>query len=413
MRTHSRVWGLCVATGLVGALLAGCGGSGSSSGSGGSASVRGVDGTTIKVGGLVEQASFGGADDGFKARVTRANSTHELGKYTIDYLGSTDPGQNNVDKSRSTTQSLIDRSGVYAVAPVLATGFQQSVANYATAKKVPYFGAGFTAAFCSPNRYGFSFIGCYNNAKTTYTTPVTSVATALGKSPSQLRWAVISLASPDGQTLADNYKKMISTAGGQVVYSKAVIPPGGGGDLQPFVSAVMDAKPDVVWILAGAEVLGFSSAMKAAAYTGTLANSSFYLPGTLQKVQPVAAALEGAVVATNTPVLESESPYIQQLTKDYTAIGKSASAVTFGGLFGYETADMMIQMMKKVAPNFGDLASTVGRGFSYDPPKDGSPLSWPDAFDGSTGCNTALRVSHSTYQVVAPYSCDGKKVSLR
>ena len=81
----------------------------------------------------------------------------------------------------------------------------------------------------------------------------------------------------------DNFTKLTKAEKGKVVYGKAVIPPGGGGDLQPFVSAVMDTKPDVVWPLAGTEVLGFTSAMKAAGYTGQMVNSAFYSPGLLTK----------------------------------------------------------------------------------------------------------------------------------
>src|SRR5204863_4650581 len=126
----------------------------------------------------------------------------------------------------------------------------------------------------------------------------------------------------------------------------------GGGDLQPFVSAVMDTKPDIVWVLAASEVLEFTSAMKAAGYAGQMLNSAFYLPGLLPKVASMADALEGSLVVTNTPTLEANSAYVKQLVADYEAIGKSANDVTFGGEFGYQTADVMIAMLKKVAPNF-------------------------------------------------------------
>ena len=35
---------------------------------------------------------------------------------------------------------------------------------------------------------------------------------------------------------------------------------------------------------------------------------------------------------------------------DYKAIGKDISDITFGGEYAYMTADLMISMMKKVAP---------------------------------------------------------------
>jgi ABC-type branched-subunit amino acid transport system substrate-binding protein len=376
--------------------------------------VQGVNGNKIKVGGLVENISFGGAEDGFKARINRANQKHELGKYTIDYIGSTDPGQGNVDKALSTTQSLVERDQVFALAPVLTVSFQQSAATYAASKKVPYFGGGFTNAFCSPNTYGMSFIGCAIGAKYGYTTQVESVAKAMGKSTKSLKWAIVALAQPDGQKIVQDYTKQVQATGGKVVYGKAVIPPGGGGDLQPFVSAVMDSKPDVVWILASSEVLGFTSAMKAAGYTGQLLNSAFYLPGLLPKVSSMASALEGSLVATNTPTLEANSPYVQQMVKDYEAIGKSKDAISFGGMFGYQTADVMVSMLKKVAPTFDKLVPTITKGFKYQPQAQATPLAWPGAYDVGGNCQTSLKVAAGgVYDIAAPWFCGGQKIKLK
>jgi ABC-type branched-subunit amino acid transport system substrate-binding protein len=376
--------------------------------------VQGIDGNKIKVGGLIEEVSFSGAEDGFKARINRANEDHELGKYTIDYVGSTDPGQGNTDKALSATQSLVERDQVFALAPILTVSFQQSVGTYATSKKVPYFGGGFTKAFCAPNTYGFSFIGCAIGAKYASTMQVESVATAMDVPAKGLKWAIVALAQPDGEQIVKDYSKQVKATGGKVVYGKAVIPPGGGGDLQPFVSAVMDTKPDVVWILASSEVLGFTSAMKAGGYNGQLLNSAFYLPGLLPKVSTMADALEGSLVVTNTPVLEADSPYVKKMVADYEAIGKSQGDISFGGEFGYETADSMIAMMKKVAPNFEKLVPTISKGFKYQPVKDGTPLSWPAAYDAGGNCDTTVRVaSGGVYEVAAPWKCGGKTVKLK
>lgn len=376
--------------------------------------VQGIDGTKIKVGGLVEAISFGGAEDGFKARINRANEKHELGKYSIDYIGSTDPGQGNVDKALSASQSLVERDQVFAVAPVLTVSMQQSVGTYLASKKVPYFGGGFTQAFCSPNTYGLSFIGCAIGAKYGYTTQVESVAKAMGKSTKSLKWAIVALAQPDGEQIVKDYTKQVHATGGKVVYNKAVIPPGGGGDLQPFVSAVMDTKPDVVWVLASSEVLGFTSAMKAAGYTGQMLNSAFYLPGLLPKISSMADALEGSLVATNTPTLEANSPFVKQMVTDYEAIGKDQSAISFGGEFGYQSADLMVAMLKKVAPNFDKVVPTVSKGFKYQPQAQAAPLTWPAVYEVGGNCITTVKVaSGGVYDIAAPWFCGGKKIKLK
>ena len=166
--------------------------------------VQGISGNTIKVGGIVDNLSFSGADDGFNARIQRANTKKELGKYKIQYLGSTDAAS-SPDKALSTAQSLVERDGVYALAPVISTGFQQASGTYAAGKQVPYFGAGFTNAFCKPNTYGISPLGCAVGGKYAYTTAIDGVAKALGKKASDLKWAFVGLAIPDGQNTVDNF----------------------------------------------------------------------------------------------------------------------------------------------------------------------------------------------------------------
>jgi branched-chain amino acid transport system substrate-binding protein len=374
--------------------------------------VQGISGNTIKVGGIVDALTFSGADDGFNARVTRANSSQELGKYKISYLGSTDPASSQ-DKTLATTQSLVERDQVYAVAPVITTGFQQASATYAAGKQVPYFGAGFTNAFCAPNTYGMSESGCAVGGKYGFPTAIDGIAAALGKKVSDLKWAFVGLAIPDGQKTVDTYVKLAESEKGKVVYAKAVIPQGGGGDLQPFVSAVMDTKPDVVWPLAGAEVLGFTSAMKAAGYTGTMANSAFYSPGLLTKYASIASTLDGSLIAASTPVIESNSPFVKQMVADYKAIGKAESDITFGGLYAYMTADLMVSMMKKVAPNFSTLVQTVKQGFSYKPAKDSFPLTWPAAYNQFGNCGTTVKISGQQYEIANPFTCSSNRVKLR
>jgi ABC-type branched-subunit amino acid transport system substrate-binding protein len=371
-----------------------------------------ISGTTIKVGGVVDTATFAGADDGFKARIERANTKKELGKYNIDYLGSTDAG-GSTDKTLSTVQSLVERDHVYAVAPVIATGFQQSSGTYLAGKQTPYFGAGFTSAFCKPNTYGISPLGCAVGGQYSFTTGIQGVASAMGKKPSELKWALVGLATPDGQNTVDSFSKLVKAVNGNVVYAKAVIPQGGGGDLQPFVSAVMDTKPDIVWPLAGAEVLGFSSAMNAAGYTGQMVNSAFYSPGLLTKYPSIATTLNGALVGASTPVVESGSPFVKQMVSDYKASGKSESDITFGGLYGYMTADIMVAAMKKVAPNFDKLIPTVSKGFAYKPGKDSIPQTYPASYNQGGPCATTLKIVGSVYQIATPFHCDGKKVKVR
>ena len=148
----------------------------------------------------------------------------------------------------------------------------------------------------------------------------------------------------------------------------------------------MDTKPDIVWELLGAEVLGVTSALKAAGYTGHGRELRVLLTGSVRKIPSVATTLDGSVIQASTPVIESESPQVQQMVKDYKAIGKDVADISFGGEYAWMTADLMIAMMKKVAPNFDKLVPTVSKGFAYKPPKDGVPFNWPSAYNSAGPC---------------------------
>ena len=80
-RRHLRRWLVLAATlaTVIGASLVTTTGAGAIA----PRQVQGIDGNKIKVGGLVEAISFGGAEVGFKARFNRANEEKELGKYMI------------------------------------------------------------------------------------------------------------------------------------------------------------------------------------------------------------------------------------------------------------------------------------------------------------------------------------------
>jgi ABC-type branched-subunit amino acid transport system substrate-binding protein len=404
---------------VLGLLAAACGdddaGTGSDdsepSSSDDAAPVQGIDGNTIRIAGLVDQATQQGADDGFRARIERANADGELGDYTIDYIGSSDPGA-TVDQALSQAQDYVERDEVFALAPVLTTGFDESVASFVADSGVPTWGGGFNPAYCAPNDSHFSILGCYIGPEYGYTTPMEGVATALDKEPGDLTWAIMALATPDGEQLTDDYTTLIEAIGGEVVYAEAVIPQSAGGDLQPFVSAVMDEEPDVIWLLAASQALGLTGALNAAGYDGSIVNSAFYGPGMLE-TPGLAAALEGSIVTTLTPVIESDSPVVQQMLADYEAAGLAQDSITFGGMFGWWIGDLLVSMLQEVAPNFGDVVTTVGDGFTYDMAEGGNPLVWPEAFHETVKCATVLTVEGGAYEIVAPQSCDGERIQLR
>jgi ABC-type branched-subunit amino acid transport system substrate-binding protein len=377
--------------------------SGSSSSSPTSAAVQGISGTTIKVGGLFESADFAGTQAGFVARIDRANKDHELGKYTIQLVGMSDDAQ-SASTDLSEAQNLVERQGVYAIAPIVTGGFSSTTASFLQQKGIPYFGAGFTNGFCLPYTMQVSPVGCAIGGAYVNASAVGQVAHAVGKPINQLKWAFVGENIPTG-TQADNaYADVAKLGGGQVVYNQAVVPVT-VGNLAPIVNAVEATHPDVVWIVTGSQAIAVKGAFKASGFTGALVDSDNYAPGLLKVSPAVATALNGTYVQTTTPVIEQNTALVQQMLKDYTAAGYATKDITFGGEYAYTTADNMIALLKKIAPNFGAVESTLKSGFTYTPPQGGSPISYPFMFDAPTNCGSTLKVENGAYVTVTPFGC--------
>ena len=375
--------------------------------------VQGINGTVIKVGGISQGgAVFGaaGIDLGFKARIDRANSKKELGKYTIDYIGSTEDG-GAVDKALPIAQSLVERDQVFAVAPAITLGMQQSVGTYLAGKKVPYYGIGFTPAFCVPNTYGISPAGCAAQAKYGYNTTILNADKAVGKDPKDVKWAFVALGTPDGQHTLDGWSAFVKSTGGQLVYAKAPVPLGGASDYSPIVNEVLATHPDIVWTLTGNEAFGVTAAFKNGGFTGVQGNSALYFPGLAAKFGAAASLVDGMIVQASTPVLEANYPFAKQMLADYQALGKTTDDITFGGMYAYMSADLLVATLKKVAPNFQNVVQMVSKGYKYNPDKDSFPQEWPAVYNSTGKCGAMVQLKGSTFTEVAPYNCNGQKVN--
>ena len=375
-----------------------------------SAGVQGMSGTSIKVGGIFESINFPGTQQGFQARIDRANKDHELGKYTIQLVGMQDDGQSPAT-DLTDAQNLVERQGVYAIAPLLSSGFSTTTAAFLQGKGIPYFGAGFSGGFCLPYTMGESSVGCAVGGSYSSDFAVPMMAQALGKPASQLKFAIVGEDIPQGTQTDDAYADAVKLAGGTVVYNQAAVPLT-TGNLGPIVNAVEATHPDVVWVLTGGQALAVKGAFKASGYTGALIDDASYAPGLLKESPAVAAALNGTYVLTTTPVLEQNTPFVQQMVSDYTAAGIPSKDITFGGEYAYMTADDMIALLKKIAPNFGAVGSTLKSGFSYSPATGGTPINYPFMFQAPAACGSLVKVVNGAYTTAAPFSCSTSYFSL-
>ena len=377
--------------------------------------VQGVNGDTIKVGGVFDSTTFSGTQAGFMARVDRANNSGELGKYKIDVVG-IDDDTANPTTDLTDVQNLIERQGVFAVAPVVGEGFQQASATFATSHQTPYFGAGFVPAFCAPNTWGVSESGCAIGGDYVDIEGPLQLAKALGIPVSKFRVAFAGLAIPDGATADAAYADVVKHYGGKVVYNQASIPVS-GGNLAPIVNSIEATKPNIIWPVVGAQAIGFEAAVSASGYTGAIVDSALYSPGLL-KIASVASAINHTYHIASTPVLESGSPWVKQLEKDYVASGQSASAVTFGGLYGYMTADLMIAAFKKAIAEHEltgtGIHSIMEKGFTFTSPEAGGySYKYPFMFNAPDDCASVVYVEGTVYQIKAPQVCSTKYLKVK
>jgi ABC-type branched-subunit amino acid transport system substrate-binding protein len=390
---------MVVTCSLVVVVLAGVG---VSSPPAGATTVPGIAGNVIRIGGVFDGTSFAGAQAGFMARIDRANRTHELGKYKIDVVG-IDDDTDNAQTDLSDVQNLVERDNVFALAPVISTGFDKASASVAAAHKVPYFGPGFSNSFCTPNTWGISPIGCAIGGTSVNGMAVDQVAHAVGKPVDQLRWAFVGLAIPTGTQADNDYATAVTHEGGKVVYNKAVIP-ANVGNIAPVINSIEATRPDVIWTIVGSQAIALKSAIKASGFSGAIVDNALYGPGIL-KVSAVASALEGTYVEATTPVLEENTPYVQKMVADYKASGQPVSAITFGGESAYMTADLLVAALKKANPNFSNIHSVMTKGFSYVPTVGGFPVKYPFMYSAPTDCGTTVKVVNGAFTIATPFQC--------
>jgi hypothetical protein len=141
-------------------------------------------------------------------------------------------------------------------------------------------------------------------------------------------------------------------------------------------------------------------------------DSALYAPGLLQESAAAASALEGTYVEATMPVIEQGTPYVKQMESDYEAAGMTTTDITFGGEYAYMAADDMIALLKKIAPNFGDVGSALQNGFSYSPPSGGSPINYPFMYDAPTNCGSTVKVENGKYVTVTPYACSTSYIDI-
>jgi branched-chain amino acid transport system substrate-binding protein len=371
--------------------------------------VRGVTDTEIIVGGVSQLQFYPGIDLGVEARFARENEAGGVNGRTLTLAGVQDDGS-DAAQNLSITRSLVQSDGVFAVLPVASAVFLPQSSDFLVENHVPYFGWGFSPGFCN-SEWGFGFNGCLISQDYLNTSLIDPVITASGKDASELKVAVQAGDDDAGRGGNALYQALWEAEGADVVYNEANIPVGGATtDYTPFVQAILEVEPDIVFVSTDfPSAIGLSGTLNAAGFAGMQVAFVTYNPGLLQTQPDVAAALEGQYINIQVPPQEEASPAIKQFEADLEAIGEEPF-ITLGASIGYWQADVFIQMLKAVGPELTpeSLSELVNSGeFTYEPELEGAigPMTFPDAEAQPTPCSALVQVKDGAYVSAVPFDC--------
>jgi branched-chain amino acid transport system substrate-binding protein len=390
----------------------------------GSGLTRGVTATTVKVGCYLQAASFAGADDGFKARLQRANRNHELpGGRQVDFAACQDDG-GNPQTNQQIVQKLVQQDQVFGVVGI-SSAVQASSTEFMNSNQVPFFGWGFRSGFCG-TRWGFGFNGCLVTSPSL--SPVVYQANlamgpiaVAGIRSRDARFALQAQDNDSGHTAVAMIAKVVRAIGGEVVYREAnIADPSSGVNFTPFVQAIGAARPNILLTLTNLQTAaGFTAAVSASGYAGVDMNYVGYVPGLLSSSPAQAQQLNGAVVSTQIVPQEAQTNYIKQMESDLQASGAATGKfIRFGAAIAYAEADLLVSQLKAVGATLDTRAfdRTINRGH-YTYTSDGGPgqMSFPAMHWIPADCAAALKVNGATasYQQVVPFTCYDSVVARR
>jgi len=409
LRTRVRRAGCVVALCSVAALgLAGVGSAGAQG------TVRGFDGSTITVAGYGIKSQLPLAETGAAARFKRFNATNELKGVRIKLVEFADDGQNPAN-TLSIERRLVTQEDVFAIVPNMSA---TNNANYLAQQKVPSFGGGFDATYCShepsTKLWSFSGNGCIAPGNPSFVSdyykPAYDVVSAKTgkKHPS---FAEVLNDTATGKSAVKIFAVAAQGAGFNVVSSTSSLPASDVSDYTPYVQKLLKADngnpPDAINCSVQVECLGLWNLLVASGFKGYFFSSLY--------TDILVKALKDSYVLASWGNVDQDIPALKQMKADMEAVKPgSSSNLDIGVIYGYTSADMFIQALKQVAkkgtsnitgPNVQKVASTM----TYQLKGVMGPVQYPKATVMSFPACFATSISDGTsWNQVKALACSSK-----
>jgi ABC-type branched-subunit amino acid transport system substrate-binding protein len=374
-----------------------------------------VTGSQITVEALITALDFGTSGAAAaKARFAQANATNEVpcGR-KINYLGFADDG-GTPDQNLSVVRRFVEQDHVFAIVPALSP-FIQSSGVFINQQHVPTLGWGVAPAFCPTGNYSgvyaFGFNGCLVPSPVVYEAAIagpTMAALFPGGAQGHTA-AVIGDESTSTKAGVAGVAAQLEVAGFKVVYQQSPMPapPTVPTDFSPYVQAVMTANggkpPDALFIATGPiTAFPLSKALRQAGFKGVIQHST-YAP---QVVAAAATQYAGNTFAT----IEEKTPQMTQIINTLHAAG--ITTIGQPELAAYYSADMFIQILKKVGANLTpETFRQAAYNFTYEIPNTIGPTPYPEAFVAGVPCGESVYSNGATWSLSVPYKCFGYDIT--
>ncbi len=297
----------------------------------------------------------------------------------------------------------------------VATG---ATGNFLASNKVPFIGWNTSSAFLAAPTWGLGINGNQGNPNVQGLAGNQQLLALTGntKTPKKLKVAFIAENIAPAITANKALAAAAKAAGASVVYQGAPIAVLGSTSYAPYAQAIIASGANEAFeTLDAPDAVGLAAALKAAGFKGIIVNGVTYIPGQLASQPNQASALNGVYVVDQFPSDEMNTPAVKQAQKDLAST-RQPPYLTSGVAVGYWSAIVFEQMLRATLKAEGDnpskvtgatIQKTVNSGFVYTDPIAGGIGTeyFPAAETVTTGCDTIVKTTGTTFKQVAPYQC--------
>jgi ABC-type branched-subunit amino acid transport system substrate-binding protein len=171
--------------------------------------------------------------------------------------------------------------------------------------------------------------------------------------------------------------------------------------MQPFADEIMSENPDIVQLVTDfPSALALKAKLVQNGFDGIVADNAAYVPGLLENSPQAAAALEGTYVVTAYPTLLEESAFAKQMAADLQGV-----KIQSGTIVGYLQAELFVDMLEKVSPNYDKFVETMNANVAVEPVEGGIPTEWPGNQSHGAPCTSVVKVENKQYVLAVPFGC--------